>query len=261
MLPFMHHALGTDPKGFVVAVVRGRIVCIGITILRGKTHFLAQFFALPGIQGQGIGRRVLARAFEEPNPPADVIRTVVASLDLRAQALYVKFGMIPRTLVYTVKGRPPRAQPASPIVLRQIGPAGRMTKEARDLAARFDVPLRGARRDVDHRFWADAVPGTRFLEARLRGRTVGYAILHGNGRIGPVGVRDASRSHAVLSAVLARARDLRVRQVTAWIPGLNEGALRAALDAGLKVDFVTVWMSSKDVGDLAAYIPSGGVLF
>ena len=261
ILPFMRHALVTDPKGFQVAVNRGRITCFGISILRDRTHFLAQFFALPGMQSRGIGRQVLARVFEDPRPPPGAVRTVVASLDHRAQALYLKFGMLPRTIVYTVSGKPTEATPASPVELRQVGPTGRSTKRARDLAARFDRPLRGARRDEDHRFWAAAVPGTRVLEARSRGRTVGYVLIGGNGRIGPGGVRDASLSEPLLAAALARAREVGVKKVTVWIPGLNGGALRAAFAAGLKVDFVTVWMSSREVGDLASYIPSGGVLF
>lgn len=259
-LLFFRHALATDPKGFQVAISRGRIVCFGIAVLRDNTHFLAQFFALPGSQSQGIGRRVLARVFEEPRPPARAVRTVVASLDLRAQALYLKFGMLPRTMLYNVSG-PPKAPSSTRLELRQVGPTGRSTPRARALAARFDRPLRGARRDEDYRFWFSAVPGTRFFEARHRGTTVGYVLIRGNGVIGPGGVRDRSLSGALLSAALARARELGVKKVTVWIPGLNEGALRAAFAAGLKVEFVTVWMSSREIGDLAAYIPSGGVLF
>ncbi len=59
----MRHVLATDTVGFQVAVTKGKIVCYAITVLRGKTHFLAQFFALPGVQSRGIGRKVLVRAF------------------------------------------------------------------------------------------------------------------------------------------------------------------------------------------------------
>ncbi|MGQ0797756.1 MAG: GNAT family N-acetyltransferase [Methanobacteriota archaeon] len=259
--PIFRLALTTDPKGFHVAVSRGRIVCFGISILRAKTHFLAQFFALPGFQSLGIGRQVLSRVFEEPRPPPGTVRTVVASLDHRAQALYLKFGMLPRTMIYTMTGKPPRRMSTASLELVPVGPAGRSTKQARDLAARFDARLRGARRDEDFRFWSNAVPGTRFFAARLRGRTVGYVLIRGNGVIGPGGVRDASLSEPLLRAALARARALGMKKVTVWIPGLNEGALRAAFAAGLKVEFLTVWMSSRKIGDLGTYIPSGGVLF
>lgn len=46
-----------------------------------------------------------------------------------------------------------------------------------------------------------------------------------------------------------------------WIPGLNEGALRAAFEAGLRIEILTIWMAARDVGDLSRYLPSGSVLF
>src|SRR5712691_2122012 len=107
LILFFRHALATDPRGFYVAVVRGKVVCYAITILRGKTHFLAQFFALPDAQS----------------------RCVVASLDFRAQALYAKFGMLPRTILYYVEGKPSKTAQGR-IELRQVGPTGRSTKRA-----------------------------------------------------------------------------------------------------------------------------------
>lgn len=259
-LPFFRHALATDADGFRVAVSDGAVVAYAITILREQTHFLAQFFALPGKQSQGIGRPLLARAFEDPHPPPGHARCVIASLDLRAQALYLKFGMQPRTIVYFVSGKP--AVTGTPRVeLRQIGPTGRPTRRALELAARFDRPLREVRRDADQRYVFTVVPGTRFFEALHDGRTVGYLSLRGNGVIGPAGVIDPSWSGDLMSAAIAQAHALHVKKVTSWIPGLNEGATRAAFEAGLKVEFLTVWMAQREIGDLRSYIPTGGVLF
>jgi len=260
-ITFYRHAFTTDPKGFQVGIVDGKVVCYAITILRGKTHFLAQFFALPGKQSQGIGRQVLTRAFEEPRPPKDAVRCLVASPDLRAQALYLKFGMFPRTLGYFVKGRPPNQGPATRIELRQIGPAGRLTKRARALAGRYDRLLREVRRDADQRYFLTVVKGGRFHEARYRGKTVGYLVIRGNGAIGPGGVLRPSLSGDLMAAGLARAREIGYKDVYTWIPGLNGGALRVAFDAGLKLEFLTTWMAAKDIVRLDSYIPSGGVLF
>jgi GNAT superfamily N-acetyltransferase len=258
--PFFSHALATDSDGFRVAVLEGTIVAYAITILRGPTHFLAQFFALPGKQSRGIGRPLLERAFDDPRPPRGHARCVVASLDLRAQALYVKFGMQARTVMYFVSGRP-KALGTPEIELRQVGPTSRPTKEALDLAARYDLPLREVRRDQDQRYVSSVVKGTRFYEARQGGRTVGYVSIRGNGVIGPAGVRDPTMSADLMAAAIAKARELGIKKVSSWIPGLNEGALRAALGAGLKIDFLTVWMAQRDIGDLKCYIPTGGVLF
>ncbi len=258
----MRHALATDPGGFQVALVGGRVVCYAITILRGRTHFLAQFFALPGMQSRGIGRQVLTRAFAEPRPPRGAVRCLVASLDLRAQALYLKFGMQPRTVMYFVGGRPePPGAVQRQVELRQVGPTGRSTPRQRLLAARFDRALRGTTRDADQRFFLTVAPGSRFFEARVGGKTVGYLVLRGSGAIGPGGVAEGSLSEDLFAAAVAKARGLGMKRVFAWIPGLNAGALRAAFAAGLEVEFLTVWMASRDLGDLASYIPSGGVLF
>jgi GNAT superfamily N-acetyltransferase len=260
LFPFFRHALTTDPDGFHVAVVRGRIVCYAITIRRGKTQFLSQFFARPGMQSRGVGRQVLARAFDAPRPPRGTVRCVVASLDLRAQALYAKFGMLPRTIMYYVEGKPTKSTVGG-VELRQVGPTGRSTKRARDLAARFDRPLREARRDVDQRYFFTAIKGTRFFEARAGRKTVGYVVIHGNGAIGPGGVLDRSLSAGLMSAAIAKAHENGMTTVSAWVPGLNEGALTAAFAAGLKVKFLTAWMAAQDIVRLESYLPSGGVLF
>jgi len=212
------------------------------------------------MQSRGVGRPVLARAFDAPRIPRGTVRCVVASLDLRAQALYTKFGMFPRTILYTVEGKPTKRTDGG-VVLRQIGPAGRLTKQARELAARFDRPLRGARRDVDQRFFLTAAKGSRFYEARSGGRTVGYIVILGNGSIGPGGVGDPSFSAGLMSAAIAEAHENGMKTVSAWIPGLNAGALSAAFEAGLKIGFVTAWMAAGDIVRLDSYLPSGGVLF
>ncbi len=261
LLPFMRHALTTDPLGFQVAISKGKVVCCAIAILRGKTHFLAMFFALPGAQSRGIGRKVLARAFAAPRPSRGAVRCLVASPDLRAQALYMKFGMVPRTVVYYVKGKPSPPSSPSGLELRQVGPTGVSTERSRGIAAAFDLPLREARRDDDQRYFLTAVRGSRFYEARRGTRRVGYVIIRGNGVIGPAGVSDTSLSGDLFSAAIAKAHDLKLKEVWAWVPGLNTGAINAAFDAGLKTDFTTVWMAARPIMNLEAYIPSGGVLF
>jgi ribosomal protein S18 acetylase RimI-like enzyme len=261
LLPFMRHVLATDPMGFQVAVTKGKIACYAITVLRGKTHFLAQFFALPGVQSRGIGRKVLTRAFEEPKPPRDAVRCLVASLDLRAQSLYLKFGMQPRTIMYYFSGKPTLTGMSSGLKLRQVDLTNRPTKRSMEIAGTFDKKLRGVRRDVDQEFFLSSDRGSRFFEAQDGGRTVGYVVVRGKGGIGPGGVVNASMTGDLLNAAIAKARELALKKVFVWVPGLNRGAIRAAFAAGLKVDFITVWMAAGSIGNLELYLPSGGVLF
>src|SRR5262245_3587192 len=160
------HLQRTDPRGFHVAVKGGRIVAFASTILRGNTHFLSMFWALPGLQSQGVGRRVLTRAFDGPRPPKSAVRCVYASLDTRAQMLYLKFGMRPRWMFYLLKGAPrPLPRPKHGVQLRQVGRPGRTSPRMLAIAARFDRRFRGTRRDADIRF-VMSLPGARFFIAR-----------------------------------------------------------------------------------------------
>jgi len=259
MAAALGHILSTDPLGFHVATAQGRIVAFAATIVRGRTHFLSMFWALPDIQGRGVGRRVLARAFAAPKKPQGAVRCVYASLDTRAQVLYLKFGMQPRSMIYRVTGKVRRSpRPVKVPTLVQVGPVGPSTKEQRDIAARYDRELRLARRDADHVFLGKA-PGARFFEARYRGRRVGYVCLSAAGRIGPACVSDASLSAGLTWASLQKARELRIQP---WliIPGLNEGALRVAFEAGLRLTFPGAWMADGEMGDLRRYLLASGIL-
>src|SRR5882762_7867757 len=150
MVPALAHLQKTDPRGFHVALRGGTVIAFASTILRGKTHFLSMFWVLPSLQSKGVGRKLLARAFNGPRPPASAVRCVYASLDPRAQALYLKFGMRPRGMFYTLRGAPkPSPRPKRTVELVQIGEAGRTSRRMLAVAGRFDRIFRGARRDAD----------------------------------------------------------------------------------------------------------------
>jgi hypothetical protein len=254
------HLQRTDPRGFHVAVKGGRIVAFASTILRGNTHFLSMFWALPGLQSRGVGRRVLARAFEEPRPPASAVRCVYASLDTRAQVLYLKFGMRPRGMFYLLKGAPSESpRPKHAVELEQVGRPGKISPRALTIAARFDRTLRTARRDADIRY-VMGLPGARFYKARAGGKVIGYAIVNQKGRIGPAGVLDARYSAGLAWALKEAARAMNAKDLFVVVPGVNSGALEAFFAAGLKTEFFGAWMSAKPVGSFEGYILAGGML-
>jgi len=259
-VPPLAHLQRTDPRGFHVAVKDGRVVAFAATIVRGHTHFLSMFWTLPGLQGRGVGRRVLAGAFAGPRPPASAVRCVFASLDTRAQMLYLKFGMRPRGMFYLLKGPPNGSpQPGHPVELQQVGKPGRASPQMLAIAARFDRRFRGTRRDVDIR-WVMSLPGARFFTARAGRKVIGYAIVNDKGRVGPAGVVDPRYSAGLAWAIKEVVRGLKAKEMFAVIPGTNTGAISAFLDAGLKTDFFGAWMSAKPVGSFDGYILAGGML-
>jgi GNAT superfamily N-acetyltransferase len=254
------HVQRTDPRGFQVALRSGRIIAFAATILRGDTHFLSMFWALPARQGQGVGRRVLARAFERPRPPASAVRCVYASLDTRAQMLYLKFGMRPRGMFYLLKGAPNASpRPRHAVELEQVGKPGRATPRMLAIAARFDRRFRGTRRDVDIHF-VMGLPGARFFVARAGRRNVGYAIVNEKGRVGPAGVVDPRYSAGLAWAVTEVTRKLKTGDLYVVVPGVNAGAFDTFLAAGLKTEFFGAWMSAKPVGEFEGYLLAGGML-
>ena len=254
------HLQRTDPRGFHVAVKNGRVVAFASTIVRGRTHFLSMFWTLPGLQSQGVGRRVLTAAFEGPRPPASAVRCVYASLDTRAQMLYLKFGMRPRGMFYLLKGAPNESRrPRGAVELRQVGEVGRTSRQMLAIAARFDRRFRGARRDADIR-WVMSLPGARFLTARAGRRVIGYAIVNEKGRVGPAGVVDTRYSAGLAWSIKELVRWLEAKEMFVVVPGTNAGALGAFLEAGLKTEFFGAWMSAKPVGSFDGYLLAGGML-
>ena len=206
VVPSLAHLQKTDPKGFQVALRDGRVVAFASTILRGNTHFLSMFWALPALQSKGIGRRLLTRAFEAPRPPASAVRCVFASLDPRAQALYLKFGMYPRGMIYLLRGTPVRSpRPERTVELVPLGEAGTTTPQMLAVAARFDRVVRSARRDADIRF-VTTLPGARFFLVRARGLTLGYAVVNEKGRVGPACVLDPLYGDGLAWAIKEAAR-------------------------------------------------------
>ena len=260
MVSALAHLQRTDPRGFHVATRNGRVVAFASTILRGKTHFLSMFWTLPTLQSKGVGRRVLTRAFERRRPPASAVRCVFASLDTRAQTLYLKFGMRPRGMFYLFQGPPRRSpRPKRVVELVQLGEAGKTSRRMLAVAARFDRSFRGARRDADIRY-VMTLPGARFFLVRAGRSTIGYAVLNEKGRVGPAGVRDPRYSEGLAWAILEKARQMGVESMFITVPGVNRGAMEVFFRAGLRIDFYGAWMSAAPVGAFESYLLAGGML-
>jgi len=254
------HLQRTDPRGFHVAERNGRVAAFASTILRGNTHFLSMFWAMPSLQSQGIGRRLLTRAFEHPRPPASAVRCVFASLDLRAQTLYLKFGMRPRGMFYALKGEPrPGPRPKLAIELEPVGAPGTTSREMLAIAARFDRTFRGTRRDPDIGF-VTSLPEARFFRARVGRATLGYAVINPHGRVGPAGVIDPRYSAGLAWAIQQRAREMGAEFIMFNVPGVNTGALDVFFRSGFKTVFFGAWMAAKPVGSFESYVLAGGML-
>jgi ribosomal protein S18 acetylase RimI-like enzyme len=260
----LDHLRRTTPEGFYVAVKGGRVAAFATTILRDNIHFLAMFWANPSLQSKGVGQQLLQKAFNGPKEPPGAIRCVYASLDKRAQRLYMKFGMVPRSLVYGLaapgKDLILPKPPERPVDLVQIGRPGEVTKRALAVAAALDKRVRGCRRDVDIAFTID-FQRARFFEAREDGEPVGYIVVDKDGAIGPGAAVDPRYVEGICWAALAVALDQAPKRVTMQVAGLNMEALRTAFAAGLKISFMGAWMTQREFGKLDRYMATHGDIF
>jgi len=86
-----------------VAERNSRIIGFARSMIRDGVRSLSEFWVLPQEQSSGVGRALLQRAF-----PADDarLRYIIATVDTRAQARYMKAGLYPRFSFYLFQRTP-----------------------------------------------------------------------------------------------------------------------------------------------------------
>lgn len=260
--PILSHVRKTDPGGFQVAEVGGRVVGYASVISRGRVDMVTQFWVNPSLIGRGVGRPLLERALAGVRPSPGDARCVVSSIDARAQHLYLTLGMVPATMVYEFGGKPRRRapRPRRRVHLEPVAGAGVASREALDLAARYDRSLRGARRDADIRFIVTQRRATVFRAFAGR-REVGYIVVAPNGRVGPGGTRTPAHAAGLMWSALREVGRMGAGEVQTIVPGTNAGAVEVALAAGLRGDFPGIWMSSRSVLANDRYLAGSGILW
>src|SRR4051812_13887683 len=99
LAPILTHFLTTDRSGSRIATLDGEAVAFGCSIRRDDFWFLSFLFALPRLQGRGLGRKLLTELL----PGDDVaLATVVESFQPVSTGLYASVGMAPRSVKYWV---------------------------------------------------------------------------------------------------------------------------------------------------------------
>jgi GNAT superfamily N-acetyltransferase len=164
--PLFEHLAATGERWwFAEDEVTGRAVGYARSILRDGVRELTEFFVLPEAQGGGVGRGLLERAF-----PADGARhrSIIATIDPKAIARYLRTGLPGRLMLAFVEGAPRPVSLPSDLIRESIDadapPLG-------ELAA-IDREILGFRRDLDHAWLATQRPGWLY---RRDGMAVGYA--------------------------------------------------------------------------------------
>lgn len=231
-----------------VAEAEGRLAGFAAGHERDGAWFLGEFFVNPDLQLGGIGQRLLIASV-----PSGIPIATVATGDLRAQALYARFGMTPRWPSYGLEADAGSiSPPASDLTVSDADP--------RDASwAAWDMHICGRDRWHDLEFLTGPWNGSRHWVERA-GQRIGYFGIArrapGRVAIGPVGaLRIEDAAGCLLAAVQRALAEPGVTTVTLDVPGPHPG-LPLLLSAGFKIDELNVFCASDPgrFGDPRRYV-------
>ena len=227
---------------FWVAELEGEIIGYARSILRDGHRELTEFFVVPGQQSQGVGRSLLKEVF-----PIDgaAHRTIVASSDTRAQALYMKYKVYPRfPLMYFFRA-PEKIEYHSDLEFQAMQTA----EDTLRTVSEIDMKLLGFRRDIDHTWLRTERQGYIYLR---QGQPVGYGYV--GYRSGPFALFEAADT----PAVLAHAEGLLVgveEEFGVEVPLVNHTAVDYLLGRRFELaSFTATLMCDKPFGKFESYI-------
>jgi ribosomal protein S18 acetylase RimI-like enzyme len=240
----MYEHLATTADQFWLAKRDDKTVGFARSIVRGSLRLLTEFFVLPGQQSSGLGRELLARAF----PAAGAERRwLLATSDLRAQALYLKHGLYPNFAAYYF-WRQPRvsAAMATDLDIEPVEPSPETILAMGDI----DSQLLDHRRDVDHRW---LMSGRQAYLYRRGREPVGYGYV--GRRSGPFALLDDADFPAALAHAESETAQLGRTHFGLEVPMVNHSAVAYLMDNGFQIDsFMAQFMSDGPTGRFSNYI-------
>ncbi len=211
------------------------------SIRRDSVQQLTEFFVLPDQQSAGVGRELLARAM----PPSDATqRVIIATLDTRAVARYMKTGIYPHFSV-TYFSRTPQTQIMDSDLVFQP-----LTESDLNTLNHIDRDILSYTREVDHRWMLSQRQG--FLVIR-QGQPVGYGYV--GFRSGPFALLDAADYPAVLVHAESEAAAQGLEEFGLDVPLHNRAAVGWLLAHGYEMDgFYELFMTDTPQGRYENYI-------
>jgi GNAT superfamily N-acetyltransferase len=247
--PLYEHLAGVADE-FWVAEQDGEVIGFARSIYQDGHQELTEFFVLPGHQSGGVGGGLLARAFPDRGARR---RSIVATLDSRAQASYLKLGVYPRFTIQYLYGKP------EPVTLESDLHFERASADVSTLAVirAIDLELLGFRRDATHAHLLQDRQGYLYLRGN---QVVGYGYL-GNGT-GPMALLEESDVPAALAHAERRAAERGEDHFGVELPMVNRAAVQHLLGRGFRLEpFVAVLMSDEPFGRFENYVLSSPPFF
>jgi GNAT superfamily N-acetyltransferase len=243
---FDHLAATADRWWIAEDDATGRAVGYARSIMRDGVRELTEFFVLPDAQSAGVGRGLLERAFPDAGARH---RAIVATIDPRAIARYLRAGLDARAPMIGFEGAPRDERLATDLVREPIDPGEPPLEEL----AEIDRRLLGFRRDEDHRWLATERPGVLYR----RGESVAGYGYHPTRPLwgGPYAALDASDVPVLIADGEAAAAAAGHATVTFDVALTARPALDHLLGRGFRVDpFVMLFFTDGPVDGLDRYV-------
>ncbi len=239
----LYDYLARSAEHFWVAEQAGEMIGFARSVFHDGVRELTEFFVKPATQSARVGRELLQRAF-----PAEGARhrLIIATLDMRAQARYLKTGVYPYYPLYYFGREPRLVTVATDLQMVPLAAA----PEIFDTLAAIDRAIIGFRRDADHQWLMGDRAGFMLLR---QGQPVGYG--YTGVRNGPFALLDAQDYPAVLAYAEGVAAANQHSHFGVELPMLNHIAVNYLLEQGFRMDpFTAVFMWDKPLGNPANYI-------
>ena len=237
------HLAATCAQWWIAEDGGGRPVGYARSTQRGATVELTEFFVAPDARVAGIGRALLQRAFA---PGLGTHRSIIATIDAAAVALYLRFGVAHQTTGFDVAGRPRAVAP----------PAGYEAAPATlDELLEIEGELLGHARREDLAFMLSDRPATVL---RRDGAAVAYAFApNAHGYAGPVAARDPADLPAALTLVEAAAHEAGIERLDLTVPLSARTAIDWLLgQRGFRIDpFYCLFLADGPWARLDRYLP------
>ena len=240
---FQLFSLMDDADGLWVAEEGGEILGFAWSWVCGDLWFLAQLFVSPDHQGRSIGNELLKRTFEHSEKSGATNRALITfTFNTVSQGLYIRNGLFPRFPIYNFNV-------AREVVMgRLYGPQFRpvsLAETASDLQklANIDARALGISRAKHHRYLRNDKP-TKGIGLYSGEACVGYAYVSTGSHVGPLAVVRPDTLGSAFTTALALAVEIGSPQVSAFLPGASEAALRTAVEHGMRITFTMMLMSN-----------------
>jgi ribosomal protein S18 acetylase RimI-like enzyme len=226
----------------------GRLLGYARSVETDGLFELSELFVEPGLQARGVGRGLLERAFPLGRGRR---RTIIATQDARAVALYLRFGVDVQSVGVDFAKAPEPAHVETDLEIVEAAP------DECTLRAILDVEehVLGHRREADVRLLLEDRPAVLYVR---EGRVVGYGFdPNAHEYFGPVAMLDPADVPAALAHLETKAHEAGMEWLSPSVPLVNTAAVGWLLGRGFHIDpFYVLYLSDPPLPGLDRYLPT-----